>query len=43
MKKIYIDIDGDFEEVEIDIEDPERLKKIEKILENLEKSEDDEF
>lgn len=44
MNKKYIDIDGNFEEVEIETtEDKELVKKVEDILENLEKSEDDEF
>jgi hypothetical protein len=44
MNQKYIDIDGQFEEVEVETtEDKELVKKVEDILENLEKSEDDEF
>jgi len=44
MNQKYIDIDGQFEEVEVETtEDKELVKKVEDILENIEKSEDDEF
>lgn len=44
MNKKYIDIDGQFVEVIVETaEDKELVKKVEDILENLEKSEDDEF